>query len=161
MSPIKRLDAPSCTNPAVGFTLIEMLVVIAIIGILAAMVILAMQSTRLKAYDARIKSSVDQLRIMGEVYYYSNNFSFSGYDTCLADPTDDNCPGNLAADVTAVKEELNRSQSSGLAAAADADGFCVGASLATDSSQVFCKDSAGHAGLAAFAAACNTITCQP
>ena len=52
-----------------GFTLIELMVVIAIIAILATVVLVALQSARDAAYDAKKKSSVAQLRSLAETWY--------------------------------------------------------------------------------------------
>ncbi|MDK2949290.1 MAG: type pilus assembly protein PilA, partial [Patescibacteria group bacterium] len=56
-----------------GFTLIELLVVIAIIGILSGTVIVSMSGAQDSAKDARIKSSLGQLRTATEVYRFSND----------------------------------------------------------------------------------------
>jgi len=54
---------------AKGFTLIELLVVIAIIGLLSSMVLVAMNSARMKARDARRVSDIKQIATAMEMYY--------------------------------------------------------------------------------------------
>lgn len=56
-----------------GFTLIELLVVIAIIGILASVVLTSLNSGRVKAVDAKIKSQLAQIRNRAEVIYSDMN----------------------------------------------------------------------------------------
>ncbi|HLD25513.1 MAG TPA: prepilin-type N-terminal cleavage/methylation domain-containing protein [Candidatus Andersenbacteria bacterium] len=144
-----------------GFTLVELIIVIAIVGIIAAIVMIAFNTSRAKAYDARIKMVVHQLRTLGEVYYYNNEYSFSGYDTCLGTPNEANCPGKLAEAVSTLKGELTRSNSSGPNVTATSSSFCVGAPLATDSTQAFCKDAEGHSELTETATVCTSTLCAP
>lgn len=77
-----------------GFTLIEILVVIAIIGVLASIVMSSVNSARAKAQDASIKANLNSLRIQAAVYRSDNGdygMSTDNYGDCnsgglLVDP---------------------------------------------------------------------------
>lgn len=56
-----------------GFTLVELLVIVAIIGVLAAIVIVALNSARVRARDARRQSDITSLQSALELYNDANN----------------------------------------------------------------------------------------
>jgi len=72
------------------------LVVIAIIGILAAMILVALNTARSKAKDARVKSDIGQYALDAVAYGDTNAGNMSGW--CVATP--DASKSALAADVT-------------------------------------------------------------
>ncbi|MFH1226189.1 MAG: prepilin-type N-terminal cleavage/methylation domain-containing protein [bacterium] len=55
-----------------GFTLVELLVVIAIIGLLATLAIVALNSARMKARDAKRVGDVKQIQTALELYFNDN-----------------------------------------------------------------------------------------
>ena len=59
-------------SKAEGFTLIEMLVVVAIIGLLSSVILTALGPARDKAKDTRIISDINQVRSIAETLYTGN-----------------------------------------------------------------------------------------
>ncbi len=112
-----------------GFTLIELLVVIAIIGILASLVLVALNSARGKARDARIKADIEQIRVLAENWYDTN----SAYTGMFADTNVD----TLEADI-----DTQNGATGAPTVAADADSYCVGTTL--NDATTICADSNGQ-----------------
>lgn len=136
-----------------GFTLIELLVVIAIIGILAALVLVALGNARDKAQDARIKSTIGQLRTLSEIIYDNGGSSYANVGGCFTSGT--NCVGTTAS-VTSLKTDLTAAGGA-LTAKSDATHYCIESTLKSNATQYFCADNTGVAKLNA-AAACAAVT---
>lgn len=64
------------TNKNKGFTLLELLVVITLIGIFALISVAALGSSRKKGSDASLKSTLAGMRAQGELYYSNNARSY-------------------------------------------------------------------------------------
>lgn len=80
-----------------GFTLIELVVVIAIIGIISTITLSAINSSRLKAKDSRIISDLNQLKVIAEALYDGDYDAFNLSDAKVKELSDDirNFGGNL------------------------------------------------------------------
>lgn len=113
-----------------GFTLVEMLVVIAIIGVLSATVLTALGPARNKAKDARIISELNQIRAVAETLYDGTYERVSVDNTSIA---------RAAADILKNQGELIISTSDG------ALNFAAYSKLASNSSVFYCVDSLGIA----------------
>lgn len=61
-----------------GFTLIEILVVVAIIGILTSVVMGSLNTARDRAEDASVRANMSAMRSQAELYHEVNGSSFEG-----------------------------------------------------------------------------------
>jgi prepilin-type N-terminal cleavage/methylation domain-containing protein len=59
-----------------GFTLIELLVVVAIIAILVSVVLISLSDARKRGNDAGVKSNLNTIRGVSELFYSNNGNSF-------------------------------------------------------------------------------------
>ncbi|NCB21105.1 MAG: prepilin-type N-terminal cleavage/methylation domain-containing protein [Clostridia bacterium] len=86
-------------NKSKGFTLIELLVVIAIIGILSTLSVVALNSARARARDAKRISDIRQVQTALEMYHSENN----DYPPT---PTSVGLPAELASGTTPLLNSL-------------------------------------------------------
>lgn len=74
-------------NKQKGFTLLELLVVVAIIGILTAVILTNTTNARNKGIDAGVKSNLASARQQGEVFYNTNTVAPDNYtNVCTNGP---------------------------------------------------------------------------
>jgi len=133
-----------------GFTLIELLVVIAIIGILSGAVVVSMSGAQESAKDARIKSSLGQIRTATEIYRYTTGGGV--YKTTMWE--EDEAIKSLLADVDAQggNDPVKYVDTTGTA-------WCVSKDLISDSTTHWCVSNTGFNA----AGTCTEITavCTP
>lgn len=131
-----------------GFGLIELLVVVAIIGILVSLLLVGTARSRLKGHDNAIRSSTGQLRIMAEQVYDSQGASYINWRLhpsvqgqvaqLLADI--DEKYGNTTADVypssypgsyeTTIRDSQRKD-------------YCISAPLRSQPGSFYCVDATG------------------
>lgn len=134
-----------------GFTLVELLVVVAIIGILATVVLTALGSSKKKGNDAAVKSNLDTIRSVSEIFYSDNGNLYlpsGGATFTLA-----TCPVYNAAGTnmfavnkliaSAITEAVKRG--SGSACYNSVMGWAVAVGLTETANTSWCVDSGGTA----------------
>lgn len=130
-----------------GFGLIELLLVMAIFGILAGLILTSTDRSRRKSEDVRIKSGIRQMRVLAETYYNGNMHSYNGFDTCVESPSVANCKDQQTNDnVTILQSDMEDAygQPNIIDAAADATQFCVTSPLRLEPSTYICADESGE-----------------
>lgn len=123
-----------------GFTLMELLVVIGIIGLLAAVIIGSLQSGRDKSVDAAIKSSLVNARTQAQLFYDKNASSYgtatsscaATVGTVFADPT-------IAAQIVQVDNQ-NGATANSISCSSNGASFAIASVLKTDATKAYCVD---------------------
>jgi len=153
-------------NPKKGFTLIELLVVIAIIGILASIVLVSLSGARNKAKDARITSSLGQMRTTGEIMIDTDGNYAKMACTTIADP----CVCAGSSDIQTLCTDIYRQGGTDLAIrinTTNSTAYCAVSKLnsggywCVDSGLRSAKDADGTiTNCAAACSAANTCACD-
>jgi len=60
-----------------GFTIIELLVVVSIIGMMSSIVLVALKNTKDKAIDSKVAQEMTNMRNVGALYYSNNGNKYS------------------------------------------------------------------------------------
>ena len=125
-----------------GFSLVELLISIAIIAILAVIVLNGIYGSKAKAYDSKIKQQLVSFRTAAEVYY--TNQSPTSYSPAVSN----NCDAGIFNDLNAVNSRpglyIDSLQSSGVQLICDSSSsaYAIKAILYSGS-QYWCVDNKG------------------
>lgn len=130
-------------NNKKGFTLIEILTVIMIIGILASVILVSMDTARKRAADTTIKNQIGQLRSLAEALYSFENHYAEFKGASGSTETEDGVRFNR------VRTEINNINGDGEFKIVFSDGdspaeYCMYSPLVREDG-VYCVDSTGDA----------------
>ena len=124
-------------NKQKGFTIIELIVVIAIIAVLASIVLVNVTTYISKAKDAKIKSDLASIAlVMGSCYGLNNPTSYTNCFVTVAGT--DYVPAALEKDINDAGGELVVKVTDTTGAA-----YCASSKLASDATKFICTDSTG------------------
>jgi len=127
-----------------GFTLIEMLVVVAVIGLLSSVILTALGPARNKAKDARIISDINQVRSLAETIYVNGIYQNLPTLPSINEISNENIR-ELADDITMQGGELTIIKSAGSKGYSAFSRINItGGDFENPKTQYYCVDSAGH-----------------
>ncbi len=128
-------------NTKKGFSLVELLIVITIVGILSAVVLTNLNQSRVRSYDSKIKQQLISFRTSANLYYYNQIPNSYG--------TANNCTSGIFGDMTAENgrpgtyiASNNLPPSTQVLCLANGQEYAVKASLYYGN-EYFCVDSKG------------------
>ena len=109
-----------------GFTLIELMTVVAIIGILAGIVLVSFPAAQDRAKDGRVMNAMDQLRTKMEICKGNNGGDYQDVTTCAS----------------SLETEINNNAAANLTDFNSTSAYCVDVQL--NSGNYWCIDSSLH-----------------
>ena len=122
-----------------AFTLIELLIVIAIIGILATIVVISLRGASDKSRNTKIITNMVQIRKISEDMYTQ---SFDGYsDLCDSGALNTGAYPKTLGILNTDIEKYNGSISN---CYANTYSYCISALLSGENAKYFCIDDEGH-----------------
>ncbi len=124
-------------NPGKGFTVIELLIVIAIIGILSALVLVVVGQARKKSDDVRVRNDVRQLRWLAEIVYSTRTGSFLNW----TDHPD------IQGSLDTLKDDLGEvgiAESDIALRDSETGRYCVSAPLKSSPGRYYCADASAE-----------------
>ncbi|MBI2096482.1 MAG: prepilin-type N-terminal cleavage/methylation domain-containing protein [Candidatus Taylorbacteria bacterium] len=147
-----------------GFTLIELMVIVAVLGLLASIIIASIRQSKLRAVDAALKSELGSLRALAEIYYdkdghYGVPYSGGGEPADCGSAPETTLFNDTAAasghngDIRPTLIEVMRLAGSALCASAHptggsvAESFAVETPLQSASGFKWCVDNSGYSGV--------------
>lgn len=123
-----------------GLTFLEILLVIAILGILITVVLASVTSSRKKAIDNRLRSDISQIRLLAEVAYDSNGGTYLNWSQ----------ESSIQDSLTRLLEEIDKESGDPVEAPyvtavreTQAQDYCVSVALVADSGRYYCVDQTG------------------
>lgn len=123
-----------------GLTFIEILIVLAILGILITVVLAGVTSSRKKAIDNRIRSNISQIRILAEVAFDSNGGTYENWAQ----------ESSIQDSLMRLKEKIDEDEGDSPGAPyatvireTQAQNYCASAPLTGDSGHFYCIDKTG------------------
>jgi len=127
-----------------GFTLIELMISISIIGILAAIIINGLQNSRARAFDSRIKQQLSGFRTAAEVYFTNQtpNSYAPATNSCTAGGTIFTDTNAVDGNPGALIDSTNLPPNTTIVCGSSASAFAVKATL-YGATSYWCVDSKG------------------
>src|SRR3989344_4587905 len=149
-------------NSSGGFSLIELLIVITIIGVLSSIVLSSLSNSRSRAYDSKIKQQLNSFRTAAELYYDSapNSYGTQAFINTAA------CGGtgagvfsdtNMGAQVT---DAVSKNGGTVGKCQANNTAYVVAVPLRTAAANAWCIDSDGRSQQIVFATLVAGMDCS-